>query len=1241
MPNKKKRSSVAFKQSECLVAPPTRPTISPTGKLEAAHCCDEGEEGGRRSAAVNPLFELLVADNVSSKDVSSFFAAVPGDINVDAVDSMGYSCLGLSIEKGLSLDVIKVLVQEGFADVNLVQHGTQSILQMACSSIRAELVEYLLSRKQTYPNLCDSYGNVALHTAIAKSGPSIVSLLLQCKKVDVNARNQAGQTPVHIATELNKPHVLSEFARCEREVDWLTGSPLHLAIRKGYEECVKVLVSDAKVDVEAPDEAGLTPLAQAMMSATLTNKEDSVIRRLVEAGADVSISIPNLPHEPASLLDFACSGRCTPEAAAELLDVSTVPLTGLNAIDAEGTSVLHRAVVMKDTNHPGSTLKVVRSLLDAGADLHLESRSQGSPYERAARAGNLDVVKYLQTLGAHEYVSVNESALSWLADLPADTKEAAKTATEIANSMLSLGSSPCYDDLKACVEAHNHVLLDLYLNHLALDTDLMAGRVSLGPSMHVAEASLGLLLTAIACSDNIAVQALLSRGLSASINTTIVVNEGVLLKGVSVEERCTAQQLSGMQATKPVFVAIERASEHLAHLALLRGDGQDDFDSIRVSEELSEAEREEMLKSSPTGEEAVAVVTSLLEAGADTNAELGEIDGEKIYGRHLLTATYALPFSTDLVRILLKRGEVKVNEEDRIEILRAAANKATPPDIMEDLIACLLPLSRVEVMHALRHAVMMLRVGNVRLLLEKAGCAPRSLVTMAIRWNKGDSTILGYLIARSSGDSSPHKQACATEIARILLDAGADPDPSMGVFTQDNADVSVIKVLHSQSKSGATLNEDLVMTLLRTGLIDVNCPSGGDLSVRGDDRDISPFLAYLFTQTGNNDEEIHDDSPPLVPVATEGQARIDRVLVAMIKDCGANVTDPISISGEDALYPLDIAVMHGRSTPVIRAILEDALPALPRPLPQETYGRLLGIACSHNRADVVLTLINAGLDPNATCKFEQRGFTPLQIALSQDCAECACTLVQCGADVTVEVAPGTPSYLELALRDFAAAGMQEEQEKEKRSTSKRAKRPTSAAALTPARTRRSKAKAGFARALLFSPSLGSEEDRSETTPPKLPKSCYAPSLAALIALPSVGDMADFEVLLKEVIRRCKNEAGVNIDADMVGHEGVTPLFAAMRKHRDQPGLKSELAVNILKDAGASASKAEQRLAQEAKEKRSEASKQHGEHERNPRVIKEQVMAHLKVLEMQQQYQLEQKQQAKCSKSNLSPKPRRK
>jgi hypothetical protein len=104
----------------------------------------------RRSAAVNPLFELLVADNVSSKDVSSFFAAVPGDINVDALDSMGYSCLGLSIEKGLSLDVIKVLVQEGFADVNLVQHGTQSILQMACSSIRAELVEYLLSRKQTW-----------------------------------------------------------------------------------------------------------------------------------------------------------------------------------------------------------------------------------------------------------------------------------------------------------------------------------------------------------------------------------------------------------------------------------------------------------------------------------------------------------------------------------------------------------------------------------------------------------------------------------------------------------------------------------------------------------------------------------------------------------------------------------------------------------------------------------------------------------------------------------------------------------------------------------------------------------------------------------------------------------------------------------------------------------------------------------------------------------------------------------
>ena len=194
----------------------------------------------------------------------------------------------------------------------------------------------------------------------------------------------------------------------------------------------------------------------------------------------------------------------------------------------------------------------------------------------------------------------------------------------------------------------------------------------------------------------------------------------------------------------------------------------------------------EEISATATRDEAVSIVASLIRAGDDPNAELGELStGEKIYDSYLLEAIALLPYSADIVRLLLKHDEVKVNQEERRTILEHAASLDTPPDVMEGLITHLMPLQLKDVLASLRRAVVMLRVDNVRLLLQETGFPPKQLVSTVIRSSKGPtkgksaegSTLLGYLLVSELKCKRPTKAEACHRHCQDLPSTGLTPPP--------------------------------------------------------------------------------------------------------------------------------------------------------------------------------------------------------------------------------------------------------------------------------------------------------------------------------------------------------------------------------------------------------------------------------------------------------------------------------
>ena len=137
------------------------------------------------------------------------------------------------------------------------------------------------------PNAHNAAGITALHRAAANGQFYTVELLLQHPNIMVDKRDNMRETPLHKAAQQGHFYAaefLIEYgANVNAQSEWRL-TPLHLACRNNHFSVVQLLASQNSIDINKPDNIGLTPLHKAARYA-----DQQIVHYLLKKGADPNI----------------------------------------------------------------------------------------------------------------------------------------------------------------------------------------------------------------------------------------------------------------------------------------------------------------------------------------------------------------------------------------------------------------------------------------------------------------------------------------------------------------------------------------------------------------------------------------------------------------------------------------------------------------------------------------------------------------------------------------------------------------------------------------------------------------------------------------------------------------------------------------------------------------------------------------------------------------------------------------
>ena len=317
-----------------------------------------------------PLHYAIEKDR---KDIVESLIAAGANVNARKRFPDGDTALHSAI-KGVYKDIVALLIAHG-ADVNANKRGYltgDTPLITAVESGHREIVEMLAGGSADLNARNDS-GDTPLHVAVQNNERDIAELLID-KAANANAKNKRGLTPLDIAISRNRNELIDLLIRKGTAV-----STIHTAALAGDIQKVRSFI-EAGVDVNAKDESGMTPLLRA-----ISGEHADVARFLIEAGADVNAS----DKQGDTPLVYALWNE----------DSETVKLLVEKEADINvkdrllGYSPLHWALF---TGRKALTELV----LDAGADVNIESKAGETPLDVAAYGFSAAIGEMLVARGA-------------------------------------------------------------------------------------------------------------------------------------------------------------------------------------------------------------------------------------------------------------------------------------------------------------------------------------------------------------------------------------------------------------------------------------------------------------------------------------------------------------------------------------------------------------------------------------------------------------------------------------------------------------------------------------------------------------------------------------------------------------------------------------------------------------------------------------------------------------------------
>ncbi|RFU27758.1 hypothetical protein B7463_g8575, partial [Scytalidium lignicola] len=363
--------------------------------------CDDDISLGLNEAALNSYKDtarsLLVRIDhpVEKLQEALITAGASGDEGV-LLDIMNYakkkhenfpwptSLLNRAAWLGLN-KVVTLLLDSGVApDPDPTQNSTP--MHAAIRNGHVEAVKIFLQRGAD-PMYRGPWGQTPMHMASA-SGQADITRLLAEAGADMNARDDNNFTPLYEASlwgNFKSVEVLVSLGAdttlatsVERDVQGWT--PLIVASEEGHIRCVKLLLA-AKADPNLAGPHG-TPLHYAIRKS-----HEDVVEELLRNGAD-----PNHSTLQPPVLDQIFVDICDEDQRLRLLKLLIQHGANIDAIDANKTSPLIYAAQL-------GNIECAKYLLDHGADISLADYSERSAFIYAIDYNQIEIVRLLLERG--------------------------------------------------------------------------------------------------------------------------------------------------------------------------------------------------------------------------------------------------------------------------------------------------------------------------------------------------------------------------------------------------------------------------------------------------------------------------------------------------------------------------------------------------------------------------------------------------------------------------------------------------------------------------------------------------------------------------------------------------------------------------------------------------------------------------------------------------------------------------
>jgi cytohesin len=353
-----------------------------TGNVEAIErMLSAGVDPNARIASGDTL--LSVALHAGQPEAVDLLLAAHADPNAPfnnrSFRTLSYSPLLYAVRFG-DLRTVTRLIASG-ANANTKGTGGQTALHLAVDAQRYDILHILLENSAD-PNARDGEGAAPLDDA-AWNGSIDAAAMLIARGARLNDPNtQTGATPINEAAYRGFTPVvrfLLELHADPQIVDKRGRSPLTNAIAMGKEDCALLLLH------AQPPEAITPRFLQDNMQAAIPKDERSIIGFLLEHGLPVN---GRLGDGSTPLTTAASSG------ALHAVDVLLAGGADPNLVDNAGATPLENAALKGFAD-------VAEALITHGADInHLNDDSGGTALYAAASFGRVKVVKLLLDKGA-------------------------------------------------------------------------------------------------------------------------------------------------------------------------------------------------------------------------------------------------------------------------------------------------------------------------------------------------------------------------------------------------------------------------------------------------------------------------------------------------------------------------------------------------------------------------------------------------------------------------------------------------------------------------------------------------------------------------------------------------------------------------------------------------------------------------------------------------------------------------